>query len=229
MCTRYISPEAGDIERHWHFDSRNAWRGGEIFPNYQGPFIRAPRASKGLVDSAESMVSEAPRVELVIGQWSLIPWFAKERKLKYPTSNARSEELMAKASYKLPWSRGQRCIIPAWAFFEPNWETGKHEPWIFRRADGLPWGLAGLWNAWADPLTGELVESYTMLTQNADAHPLIRRMHRPDPKRPSDMQDKRSVVPIKLEDAPAWLFGTVEQAKALVQLPETELIDACPT
>lgn len=229
MCTRYISPEAGDIERHWHLDSRNPWRGGEIFPNYQGPFIRAPRASKGSVESAESMESEAPRVELVIGQWSLIPWFAKERKLKYPTSNARSEELMAKASYKLPWSRGQRCIIPALAFFEPNWETGKHVPWIFRRADGLPWGLAGLWNAWADPLTGELVESYTMLTQNADAHPLIRRMHRPDPKRPSDMQDKRSVVPIELKDAPAWLFGTVEQAKALVQLPETELIDARPT
>ena len=55
-----------------------------MFPNYQGPFIRAPR------DVA------APARELVVGQWSLIPWFAKERKLKYPTSNACSEELMAK-------------------------------------------------------------------------------------------------------------------------------------
>jgi putative SOS response-associated peptidase YedK len=70
---------------------------------------------------------------------------------------------MAKASYKQPWSRGQRCVIPALAFFEPNWESGRHVPWIFRRADGLPWGLAGLWNLWADPQTGELVESYTMI------------------------------------------------------------------
>ena len=189
MCTRYISPEAGDMERHWHVGSRNPWRGGEIFPNYQGPFIRAAPDSAGL------------KRQVVIGQWSLIPWFAKERKLKYPTSNARSEELMAKASYKQPWSRGQRCIIPAVAFYEPNWETGKHVPWMFRRSDGLPWGLAGLWNMWVDPQTGELVESYTMLTQNADTHPLMRRMHRPDPKRPPDKQDKRSVVPVEFADA----------------------------
>ncbi|MBC7704361.1 MAG: hypothetical protein H7274_10530 [Rhodoferax sp.] len=30
MCTRYISREAGDMERHWHVGSRNPWRGGEV-------------------------------------------------------------------------------------------------------------------------------------------------------------------------------------------------------
>jgi putative SOS response-associated peptidase YedK len=217
MCTRYISPEAGDIERLWHVGGRNPWRGGEVFPNYQGPFIRAARD-----------VVEHGR-ELVVGQWSLIPWFAKQRKLKYPTSNARSEELSEKASYKHPWARGQRCIIPALAFFEPNWETGKHIPWIFRRADGLPWGLAGLWNVWTDKDRGEMVESYTMLTINADYHLLMRRMHRPDPKRPPDMQDKRSVVPIDLEDVDQWLFGTAEQARELVQLAPVEVFDGQPT
>ena len=53
------------------------------------------------------------------GQWALIPWFAKERALKYSTNNARSEELLSKASYKDPWKRGQRCIIPATTFDEP--------------------------------------------------------------------------------------------------------------
>lgn len=168
MCTRYISPEAADIERLWHVGQRNPWRGGEVFPNYQGAFIRAAR------DVAE------PERELVVGQWSLIPWFAKDRRLKYPTANARSEELSAKASYKLPWARGQRCVIPAWAFFEPNWESGKHVPWIFRRSDGTPWGLAGLWNVWTDKASGEMVESYTMLTINADHDPLMSRMHRPE-------------------------------------------------
>ena len=114
------------------------------------------------------------------------------------------------------------------AFYEPNWETGKHVPWMFRRSDGLPWGLAGLWNMWVDPQTGELVESYTMLTQNADTHPLMRRMHRPDPKRPPDKQDKRSVVPVEFTNAGTWLHGTVEQAQALVQLPAPALIDARP-
>lgn len=79
---------------------------------------------------------------------------------------------------------------------------------------------------WVDPQTGELVESYTMLIQNADAHPLMRRMHRPDAKRPAEMQDKRSVVPIEFEDVDIWLYGTVEEAKALVQLPAPDLSDA---
>jgi putative SOS response-associated peptidase YedK len=148
MCTRYISPEAGDIERHWQVGGRTPLRWArDMFPSYQGPFIRAAR---------ESSTYEP---ELVVGQWNLIPWFAKERKLKYPTSNARSEELSQKASYKHPWARGQRCIVPALAFFEPNWETGKHIPWRFSRTDGAPWGLAGLWSQWTDKDTGEIVES----------------------------------------------------------------------
>jgi putative SOS response-associated peptidase YedK len=217
MCTRYISPEAGDMERHWHVGGRTPMRWArEVFPSYQGPFIRAAR------DSAEF------EREIVVGQWALVPWFAKERKLKFPTSNARSEELSEKASYKHPWARGQRCVIPAEAFFEPCWETGKHVPWIFRRADGSPWGLAGLWNSWTDKETGEVVESYTMLTINADGHSLMNRMHRPDPKRPSNMQDKRSVVPIELEDVDTWLTAPLAEAAKLVRLAPVETFEATP-
>ncbi len=207
MCTRYISPEAGDIERHWQVGSRTPQRWPhEVFPRYLGPFIRAARDSTHY------------ERELVTGQWSLVPWFAKTAKLPYPTCNARSEELSAKASYKQPWARSQRCIVPAESFFEPCWETGKHVPWRFHRTDGTPWGLAGLWNTWVDKETGEVVESYTLLTLNADAHPLMNRMHRPDPKRPPDMQDKRSVVPIEPEDVDLWLTAPPAQAQQLVRL-----------
>ena len=61
-----------------------------------------------------------------------------------------------------------------------------------------------------------------MLTINADSHPIMGRMHRPDPKRPPDMQDKRSVVPIELEDVDTWLYGTVDQALELVTLASPE-------
>lgn len=74
--------------------------------------------------------------ELVVGQWALIPHWAKDSKLKFSTNNARSEELAEKASFKDVWKRGQRCIIPAIDFDEPNWETGKNVWWRFRRADG---------------------------------------------------------------------------------------------
>ena len=226
MCTRYISPEVATIERHWHVGRANPWRGVEgpvdVFPGYQGRFIRAAAVA------ADHFHGAPPAPELVSGQWNLIPWFATQAKLKFATCNARTEEMAAKASYKLPWSRGQRCIIPAQSFYEPNWETGKHIPWNFRRRDGEPWGLGGLWNSWTDPASGEIVESFTMLTLNADHHPLMNRMHRPDPKRTPDMQDKRSVVPIEFEDVDTWLYGTQAEAQTLVRLAPVEAFDANP-
>ena len=114
------------------------------------------------------------------------------------------------------------------SFDEPNWETGKNVWWRFRCADGAPWGLAGLWNTWTDKASGEIVESYTMLTLNADAHPLMSRMHRHDPKLRPDQQDKRSVVAIELADVDAWLFGTEEVARSLVRVPPMEWIEAGP-
>ena len=218
MCNRYTPPKELEIEREWHVGNRNPmrWWDEVLFPRGQGAFIRRAKDDAGFSR------------ELVVGQWGLIPWFAKEPKLKYPTNNARSEELADKASYKLPWARGQRCIIPAADFDEPNWETGKNVWWRFRRADDHPWGLAGLWNTWVDKATGEVHESYAMLTINADAHPLMSRMHKPDPRLGPDEQDKRSVIPIELADVDAWLAGTHQEAAALLRVPALELFSAGP-
>jgi putative SOS response-associated peptidase YedK len=215
MCNRYVSPEAGDVERAWHVGARQPWRGGEIFPRKLGPFIRR----------ADS--TEAAR-ELVVGQWGLIPWFAKSATLAYSTNNARSEDLAQRATFRDPWKYGKRCIIPALSFDEPCWDTGRNIWWRFRRADGEPWGLAGLWNTWTDKATGEIVESYTMLTINADAHPIMSRMHKPDPKLGPDQQDKRSTVAIELADVDQWLSGTPQEASRLVRLTPAEMFDAGP-
>lgn len=218
MCNRYTSPEEAEIERHWHVgrDRPNRWWDKDVFPRGQGAFIRRAVDDTGYAK------------ELVAGQWGLIPWFAKEPKLKYSTNNARSEELSVKAAYKQPWAKSQRCIIPAADFFEPNWETGKNVWWRLKRADDTPWGLAGLWNTWLDKSSGEVHESYTMLTVNADDHPLMRRMHKPDPKLGPHQQDKRSVIAIELQDVDEWLAGTLNQAKALLRPPAIELIDGAP-
>ena len=67
-----------------------------------------------------------------------------------------------------------------------------------------------------------------MLTFNADRHPLMRRMHRPHPKRPPDAQDKRSVVPIAIADTEQWLTGSLGDAQALLRLPPVAAFDAAP-
>ena len=56
----------------------------------------------------------------------------------------------------------------------------------------------------------------------------MNRMHRPDPKRPPNMQDKRSVVPIDFENVDTWLFGTQAEAEQLVRVQPLEVFDAAP-
>ena len=167
-------------------------------------------------------------LELVVGQWGLIPTWSRTPQLTYATNNCRSEEMAAKPTFSNAWRLGQRCIIPASDFDEPNWETGRNVWWRFKRVDGALWSLAGLWNTWTEKTTGEVHESYTMLTINSDQHPLMKRMHKPDSKAPADAQDKRSVIPIEAGDVDTWLAGTVAQASRLLQLAPLELFDAGP-
>lgn len=67
-----------------------------------------------------------------------------------------------------------------------------------------------------------------MLTQNADASPLMSRMHRPDPHLPPDKQDKRSVVVLDKADLEAWLHGNQTQAVACVRVAPDVLFEAAP-
>lgn len=220
MCNRYAPPRPEEVQQRWlPRQASVSFPAGPVFPRGPGPFIRARR---------RGAPGHAGALELVVGQWALVPAFAKSARLPYSTNNARFEELAAKASYRQPWARGQRCIIPAAWFDEPCWETGRNVWWRFRRVDGQPWALAGLWNTWTDPASGELIESYTMLTLNADAHPLMRRMHKPDPALPPERQDKRSVVILHAQHEAAWLHGTPDEAAAVVGLAPAEHFDAGP-
>jgi putative SOS response-associated peptidase YedK len=176
-----------------------------------------------------------------VGQWGLIrpgqperidyikPKAVPGKKAPAPrprsTNNARIEGIEAKPTFAPAWRAGQRCLIPAAWYAEPNWETGRNLWWRLRRADGLPWFLAGLWSEWTDPATGELVPNFTMITTNCDSHPLLNRLHKPDPKLPADQQDKRAVVHVTPENWDQWLRGTMADALTLVVPSPIEAYD----
>ena len=56
----------------------------------------------------------------------------------------------------------------------------------------------------------------------ADSHSLMSRMHKPDPKLSADRQDKRSVIPIEMQDVDQWLAGQ------LLRLAPVHMFDAEP-
>jgi len=166
--------------------------------------------------------------ELVTGQWGMIAPGSRTRRPSSRailTNNARAESIGERRTYRAAWAAGQRCLIPVAWYQEPNWETGKHVPWRLTRADGAPWALAGIWSEWVDPDTGEVVPSYTMITVNCDGHPLLGRLHKPDPKLAADAQDKRSVVPLDAGQWTAWFAATPDDALAMLLAPPIELFD----
>ncbi len=64
-----------------------------------------------------------------------------------------------------------------------------------------------------------------MLTINADSHPLLSRMHKPDPRLPAGRQDKRSVIPIEMQDVDQWLEGSMKEAEVILKLAPVEVFD----
>jgi putative SOS response-associated peptidase YedK len=232
MCNLYnVSPKE-EVERHFRVVVKAGGAGEEAYPQApvgpfgRGLFIRAaPAAATGDDESGR---------EAVIGQWGMVPPRSKQPRpagRAILTNNARIESVAERPTYRDAWLSGRRCLIPAQSYQEPNWETGRNIWWPLRRADGLPWALAGIWSEWQHPETGELIPNYSMLTLNCDAHPLLNRLHKPDPALPPDAQDKRAVMTIRPEDWQAWLRGSVSEAQALLaaeRLPAPEAFDLGP-
>jgi putative SOS response-associated peptidase YedK len=183
----------------------------DMWPKYMGAFIRKP-------PEAVSGDEAVPARESVVGRWGLVPWATKDaaKQLKLSTFNARSESAAKSFTFGGAWRRGQHCIIPAEAFYEPDWRTGKHIPTRIVRADGEPFGIAGLWDRWESP-EGPLL-SFTMLTVNADTHEFMCNYHRPD-------DEKRMVVVLRQEDFGAWLSSPAEGAMEFMrQCPPGDLV-----
>lgn len=189
----------------------------DMWPKYPGLFIRKP-------PELESGDEAVPALEGLVGRWGLISALTKAdaapKAMKLSTFNARSESVAKSFTFGNAWRKGQHCIIPADAFFEPDWRSGKAVPTRFARADGEPMGIAGLWDRWKSP-AGEIVESYTMLTINAADHELLRDYHRPE-------DEKRMVVVLPAGAYRPWLDAKPEETIGFMQQYPADRLIATP-
>ena len=106
--------------------------------------------------------------EVFIGQFGLMPFWAKDPTVARRTYNARSETVAEKPSFRHAWRQRQYGLVLVDHFYEPSYESGKAVRWKIELASGDPFGIACLWERWTDPASGELVVSFAMLTVNAD-------------------------------------------------------------
>jgi len=176
----------------------------DTFPLGLAPFIRLAQDGSGLERVADD------------GIFGLLPFFATEIGFGRRTYNARSETVARLPSFKDAWARGQRCIIPAEAIYEPNYETGSAVRWAIYQEGMVPFGVAGIYAPWRHP-DGRQLFSFSMLTVNADEHPLLRRFHKPE-------DEKRMVVILDPEEYGAWLACPVEDAPRFFKAWDQPLI-----
>ena len=206
MCTSYeANPnDAWDVFSLFpvpDFDYRP-----EIYKDYHAPILRRSADEFATVPASFGIV---PRRHIPPGV------------KVFDTMNARSESVGDKRSFSGAWKNLQLCLIPCRAFFEPNYETGKPVRWKIGMANGEALAIAGLWRSWKE-VDGSQTLAFTMLTVNSDAHPLMKRFHKPG-------DEKRSVVIVPPTEYADWLScKTTDEARSFLNLFPVEAMHAEP-
>jgi putative SOS response-associated peptidase YedK len=159
MCGRYALTTAPEAIRKLF--------GYPETPNFPPRYNIAPTQPIAIV--AADRGCEAPRFRLA--RWGFLPAFVKDPRDFPLIINARAESAVEKASFRHAMKR-RRCLVPADAYYE--WlKLGagrkiERKPFLFRRADGAPMGLAGLWETYAGH-DGSEIDTACILTTTANA------------------------------------------------------------
>ena len=171
--------------------------------------------------------------DLVQMEWGFIPPYLKTREDVFRmrngyqdetgkfrpamiTLNAVGEELLAPRKIYRQAALSRRCLVLSTGFYEwrhihrinkrtgqPN-KTAEKYPYFISVKDRNYFFIAGLWQPWTDQLTGEYVETCTLVTTPANA--LMEQLH----------NSKKRMPTILDEDlAWEWLFGDLEEKRIL--------------
>jgi len=188
MCSRYFLDADGNV----------------IAYTFSVPVHERIRKRFNIAPTQEAPViraAEGGALEVALLRWGLVPAWAQDLKVGTKMINARSETVAEKPAFKAAF-RSRRCLVPATGFFEWQGDRGCKSPYAITVPDRPVFAFAGLWESWRPP-EGAPVETFTILTTKPNE--TIARIH-----------DRMPVI-LPVAHYGAWLAGTPEEAKALLQ------------
>lgn len=205
MCANYSATKVENLSKLFQLKKLPDEAGpDEVFPGDLAPMIYRPRQSAGRA---------AGDFACQLGVFGMVPQWA-ETKLARHTYNARSETVAEKPSFRHAWQHNQFCLIMLDAFFEPRYtEDGQVERCRIAAPDGRALAMAGIWEYKTISQPGQKpngLYSFSMLTINADTHPLMRQFHKPG-------EEKRMPVILDQAAQQEWLAADNNQAMFLLQ------------
>lgn len=106
--------------------------------------------------------------------WGLVPGWTKTaedaRSIRDKTINARFETIHSKPSFRGLVER-RRCAVLVDGFVEWRSFKGDKYPYHIAMPEKRPFMLAGLWDRWEDPASDSSLESFTVITVEAQGLP----------------------------------------------------------
>ncbi len=150
MCGRYtLTADASHIAERFQarFEHADAWQ-----PRYNA----APSQLLPVVRWHDERC-----IDLL--QWGLVPSWADDPRIGHRLINARAETVFEKPSFRAAIRR-RRCLVPADGFYEWKKTPRGKQPYRIILEDGGLFAFAGLWEAWHDPQTGEVLETFAIIT-----------------------------------------------------------------
>ena len=98
-------------------------------------------------------------------KWGLIPNWCQDPKGGRKPINAKAETVARLPMFREAYAF-RRCIVPVDGFFEWRAIRGARakQPYAIAMRDGSPFGLAGLWENWKNPNTGQWERTLAIIT-----------------------------------------------------------------
>jgi putative SOS response-associated peptidase YedK len=148
-------------------------------------------------------------------RWGLIPHGCTDSDCGRKPINARAESVTRLPSFRAAYAK-RRCIVPVDCFFEWRKVKGARakEPYAVAMKDRTPFAIAGVWENWRQPQSGEWIRTIITVPANElvaqihDRMPLIlansgyERWLGPEPD-PHDL-----LVPYPAEPMAMWSIST---------------------
>jgi putative SOS response-associated peptidase YedK len=124
----------------------------ELFDAHEAPDLRRRWAPSYNIAPTRDViglaVTRGGRRVLDLYRWGLVPSWARDPSVGSRLFNARAEGLAASRAFADAFG-ARRLAIVADGFFEWRPREGRRpQPLFFRRADGAPLAIAGLWESW---------------------------------------------------------------------------------
>ena len=135
------------------------------------------------------VISHSPNT-MEFMKWGLIPFWEEKKDKPKGLINIRQDTIATKG-WAHKYIQFQRCLVPVSGFYEWKRDNlGKH-PYYFYLKDNTYYSFAGVYSETKNPVSGEVVKSYSIIT--TEANDVMRPIH-----------DRLPVI-LKQKDEDEWL------------------------